>query len=60
MTAEPKQRLYRVKVRGHLPVLVLARNRSAAKYKAGQALNVTNAMWIAWARVEWARLAPIA
>lgn len=62
MTALDKAGLaYNVKVRGHDPVTVTARNASAAKYAAGKAMEeagmTRDPMTIAWHRVEWVRRA---
>jgi hypothetical protein len=52
---------YSVKVRGHDPITVTARNASAAKYAAGKAMKeagmTRDAFSAAWHRVEWVRRA---
>ena len=55
---------YNVKVRGHDPITVMARNASAAKYAAGKALKEAgmthDPMGVVWHRVEWVRRAILA
>lgn len=57
-TLVPDKR-YLVKVKGYPPEAVWARNRSAAKYRAGKLMEeagiTRSAITVAWHRVEWVR-----
>lgn len=57
-SAAPDKR-FLVKVKGYPPEPVWARNRSAAKYRAGKLMEeagmTRDPMTIAWHRVEWVR-----
>jgi hypothetical protein len=63
MTPSEIARAYKVKVRGHDPITVTARNPSAARYAAGKAMHeagmTRDPFSAAWHRVEWVRRAII-